>query len=128
MQGCLDLKALVIVPIHYGTLRLSHEQVDEPLQLLDHEARADVVQDKVVVLEEGVTRFFCPESLHSPVLHTCSPHARCANVCRRAAQNSSQHFVLQKTAQPLWTISTRNGCTLSGNSSLGGIYGSKTYS
>jgi len=47
-----------MVPMHYGTFRLSHEPVDEPLQLLDEEARAAGTKDRVVVMEEGVTRFF----------------------------------------------------------------------
>ena len=42
----------------YGTFRLSHEPVDEPLQLLKQEARAAGIADRVVVMEEGVTRFF----------------------------------------------------------------------
>ena len=54
----LDLKSRWMVPMHYGTFRLSHEPVDEPLQLLEKEARAAGIQDRVVVLEEGVTRFF----------------------------------------------------------------------
>jgi hypothetical protein len=32
--------------------------VDEPLQLLEKEAAGAGVQDRVVVLEEGVTHFF----------------------------------------------------------------------
>ncbi len=44
--------------MHYGTFRLSHEPVDEPLQLLEQEARAAGIEDRVVVLEEGVTKFF----------------------------------------------------------------------
>jgi hypothetical protein len=44
--------------MHYGTFRLSHEPVDEPLQLLDREAQAAGIKDRVIVLEEGVTRFF----------------------------------------------------------------------
>ena len=47
-----------MVPMHYGTFRLSHEPLEEPLQLLAQEAQAAGVKDKVVVLEEGVTRFF----------------------------------------------------------------------
>ena len=58
MQAFLDLKSRWMVPMHYGTFRLSHEPVDEPLHLLDQEARAAGVKDKVVVLEEGVTRVF----------------------------------------------------------------------
>ena len=44
--------------MHYGTFRLSHEPVEEPLQLLDREASAAGIKDRVVVMEEGVTRFF----------------------------------------------------------------------
>jgi hypothetical protein len=44
--------------MHYGTFRLSHEPMEEPLQLLQTEARSAGVEDRVVVLEEGVTRFF----------------------------------------------------------------------
>jgi L-ascorbate metabolism protein UlaG (beta-lactamase superfamily) len=57
-RAFLDLNARWMVPMHYGTFRLSHEPVDEPLQLLDKEARAAGIKDRVVVLEEGVTRFF----------------------------------------------------------------------
>ena len=57
-RAFLDLNARWMVPMHYGTFRLSHEPVDEPLQLLEQEARAAGIEDRVVVLEEGVTRFF----------------------------------------------------------------------
>ncbi len=57
-RAFLDLNARWMVPMHYGTFRLSHEPVDEPLQLLEREAEAAGVKDRVVVLEEGVTRFF----------------------------------------------------------------------
>jgi L-ascorbate metabolism protein UlaG (beta-lactamase superfamily) len=58
MRAFLDLKSRWMVPMHYGTFRLSHEPVDEPLQLLEQEAQAAGTKDKVVVMEEGVTRFF----------------------------------------------------------------------
>ena len=32
--------------------------MDEPLQLLEKEAKAAGIEDRVLVLEEGVTRFF----------------------------------------------------------------------
>jgi hypothetical protein len=32
--------------------------MEEPLQLLDREAKAAGIEDKVAVLQEGVTRFF----------------------------------------------------------------------
>jgi len=57
-RAFLDLNAHWMVPMHYGTFRLSHEPMDEPLQLLEEEAKAAGIQDRVVVLEEGVTEFF----------------------------------------------------------------------
>jgi hypothetical protein len=44
--------------MHYGTFQLSHEPMDEPLQLLEKEAKAHGVADRVVVLEEGRTKIF----------------------------------------------------------------------
>jgi len=57
-RAFLDLNARWMVPMHYGTFRLSHEPMDEPLQLLDDAARQAGVQDRVLVLTEGLTRIF----------------------------------------------------------------------
>jgi len=57
-RAFLDLNARWMVPMHYGTFRLSHEPLEEPLQLLDQEAKNAGIEDRVVVLEEGVTKFF----------------------------------------------------------------------
>ena len=57
-RAFLDLNSRWMVPMHYGTFRLSHEPVDEPLQLLAAEARQNGIEDRVVVHKEGVTRFF----------------------------------------------------------------------
>jgi L-ascorbate metabolism protein UlaG (beta-lactamase superfamily) len=57
-RAFLDLNARWMVPMHYGTFRLSHEPIDEPLQLLEREAKAAGIEDRVVVMEEGVTQFF----------------------------------------------------------------------
>jgi L-ascorbate metabolism protein UlaG (beta-lactamase superfamily) len=57
-RAFLDLNARWMVPMHYGTFRLSHEPIDEPLQLLDQEAQSAGIKDRVFVLEEGVTKFF----------------------------------------------------------------------
>jgi L-ascorbate metabolism protein UlaG (beta-lactamase superfamily) len=57
-RAFLDLNARWMVPMHYGTFRLSHEPMEEPLQLLEKEAKAAGIEDRVVVLEEGVTRLF----------------------------------------------------------------------
>jgi L-ascorbate metabolism protein UlaG (beta-lactamase superfamily) len=58
MQAFLDLKARWMIPMHYGTFRLSHEPIEEPLQLLEREAAVAHVKDRIVVLEEGITRLF----------------------------------------------------------------------
>jgi len=47
-----------MVPMHYGTFRLSHEPVEEPVQRLKQEAKRRRIEKKVCVLEEGVTKFF----------------------------------------------------------------------
>ena len=57
-RAFLDLNARWMVPMHYGSFRLSHEPIDEPLQLLDSEAKKAGVEDRVIVLEEGLTKFF----------------------------------------------------------------------
>jgi L-ascorbate metabolism protein UlaG (beta-lactamase superfamily) len=57
-RAFLDLKARWMVPMHYGTFKLSHEPMEEPLQLLEKEAKAAGIEDRVLVLEEGVTQFF----------------------------------------------------------------------
>ncbi|MBV8476980.1 MAG: MBL fold metallo-hydrolase [Acidobacteria bacterium] len=57
-RAFLDLNARWMIPMHYGTFRLSQEPIEEPLELLKREAAARGIEDRVVVLEEGVTRFF----------------------------------------------------------------------
>jgi len=57
-RAFLDLNSRWMVPMHYGSFRLSHEPIDEPLQLLKKEAKSAGIEDRVVVMEEGVTRFF----------------------------------------------------------------------
>jgi L-ascorbate metabolism protein UlaG (beta-lactamase superfamily) len=57
-RAFLDLNSRWMVPMHYGTFRLSHEPIDEPLQLLEKEAKKHGIQDRVLVLKEGVTQFF----------------------------------------------------------------------
>ncbi len=58
VRAFMDLGSRWMVPMHYGTFRLSHEPMDEPLKLLATEAQSAGVDDRVVVLEEGTTRFF----------------------------------------------------------------------
>jgi L-ascorbate metabolism protein UlaG (beta-lactamase superfamily) len=58
MRAFLDLNSRWMVPMHYGTFRLSHEPMDEPLQLLERAAHQAGVEDRVLVLTEGVTKIF----------------------------------------------------------------------
>lgn len=67
VRAFLDLGAEWMVPMHYGTFRLSHEPMDEPLQFLDREARAHGVRDRVLVLQEGITKIWDIRSVNKPV-------------------------------------------------------------
>jgi L-ascorbate metabolism protein UlaG (beta-lactamase superfamily) len=58
VHAFLDLGARWLIPMHYGSFRLSHEPLDEPLRLLAQEARAVGAQNRLLVLQEGVTRMF----------------------------------------------------------------------
>jgi L-ascorbate metabolism protein UlaG (beta-lactamase superfamily) len=58
MQGFGDLGSKWMVPMHYGTFRLSHEPMEEPVERLQAAAKALGVSDRVLVLEEGRTHFF----------------------------------------------------------------------
>ena len=58
VQAFLDLGACWMVPMHYGTFRLSYEPVEEPVPRLLAEARRRGIEKRVCVLEEGVAKFF----------------------------------------------------------------------
>jgi len=58
VQAFVDLGARCMVPMHYGTFRLSHEPVEEPLQRLKLEAKRRRIEKRICVLEEGVTKLF----------------------------------------------------------------------
>jgi L-ascorbate metabolism protein UlaG (beta-lactamase superfamily) len=55
LQAFLDLGAQRMIPMHYGTFRLSQEPMDEPVQRLLEAARQAGVADSVCVLPEGET-------------------------------------------------------------------------
>ena len=61
LQGFLDLGARWMVPMHFGTFRLSAEPVNEPLPRLLAAARAAGVEDRICALGEGETRIFDAE-------------------------------------------------------------------
>jgi L-ascorbate metabolism protein UlaG (beta-lactamase superfamily) len=53
-----DMGAGLMIPMHYGSFKLSQEPMEEPVQrLLDEATRLNLL-DRVLVLEEGVTRMF----------------------------------------------------------------------
>jgi L-ascorbate metabolism protein UlaG (beta-lactamase superfamily) len=58
VQAFVDLGSRWMVPMHYGTFRLSYEPVDEPLKRLKADAKRRNIGKKICVLEEGVTKFF----------------------------------------------------------------------
>lgn len=58
LQGFLDLGSRYMVPMHYGTFRLSYEPFDEPLKRLREAAVKAGVSDRVLALEEGKTKIF----------------------------------------------------------------------
>lgn len=53
-----ELGSRWMIPMHYGTFKLSHEPMDEPLRFLQSEAEAAGINDRVLVLPEGVTEVF----------------------------------------------------------------------
>jgi L-ascorbate metabolism protein UlaG (beta-lactamase superfamily) len=58
LQGFLDLGAERMIPMHFGTFRLSQEPMEEPLPRLIQAATKLGVSDKVIPLVEGETRIF----------------------------------------------------------------------
>jgi L-ascorbate metabolism protein UlaG (beta-lactamase superfamily) len=58
VRAFMDLGSHWMIPMHYGTFRLSHEPMEEPVQRLERESRAVGIEDRVIVLEEGMTKFF----------------------------------------------------------------------
>jgi L-ascorbate metabolism protein UlaG (beta-lactamase superfamily) len=55
LQAFLDLKAEVMIPMHYGTFRLGREPMDEPLPRLLQAAERAGVDACVVALDEGAS-------------------------------------------------------------------------
>jgi L-ascorbate metabolism protein UlaG (beta-lactamase superfamily) len=58
LQAFHDLGSRWMIPMHYGTFRLSHEPMEEPVQRLQAAAVTAGVSDRIKVLEEGKTKFF----------------------------------------------------------------------
>lgn len=58
VKAFIDLGAEVLVPMHYGTFRLSYEPLDEPPARLLACATAHGIEDRVCVMTEGQPRVF----------------------------------------------------------------------
>jgi L-ascorbate metabolism protein UlaG (beta-lactamase superfamily) len=58
VQAFMDLGSRWMIPMHYGTFRLSHEPVKEPVEFLERESERRGIRDRVLILKEGITRIF----------------------------------------------------------------------
>jgi L-ascorbate metabolism protein UlaG (beta-lactamase superfamily) len=58
VQAFLDLGARWMVPMHYGSFRLGHEPVEEPLPRLLEDAHKHRLEKHLCVLEEGITKLW----------------------------------------------------------------------
>ncbi len=58
LQALIDLGAGTMIPMHYGTFRLSHEPMEEPVPRLLASARLAGVENRVRIVPEGVTAVF----------------------------------------------------------------------
>lgn len=65
LQAFLDLGARRMIPMHYGTFRLSQEPMEEPVERLMAAARQAGVAASVCVLPEGETDVIAPASYPS---------------------------------------------------------------
>ena len=64
-QAFLDLGAQQMIPMHYGTFRLSQEPMEEPVERLMRAAQQAGVAGSVCVLPEGETEVIAPATLPS---------------------------------------------------------------
>ena len=53
VQAFLDLKARQMVPMHYGTFRLSYEPMDEPPERLRRQAEKQGLAERISFMTEG---------------------------------------------------------------------------
>lgn len=58
LRAFVELGARVMIPMHFGTFRLSYEPMEEPLARLLASARREGLEDRIVPLEEGEPRVF----------------------------------------------------------------------
>ena len=58
LRGFVEMGAQTMIPMHFGTFKLSQEPMDEPVKRLLSAARRLGIENRVHVLEEGVAEFF----------------------------------------------------------------------
>jgi L-ascorbate metabolism protein UlaG (beta-lactamase superfamily) len=58
VQAFCDLRAKVLVPMHYGTFKLSFEALDEPPRWLKEIAAQQNLTSRLKILDEGVPKVF----------------------------------------------------------------------
>jgi len=58
LRGFVEMGAQTMIPMHFGTFKLSQEPMDEPVKRLLSGARRLGIESRVHVLEEGVAEFF----------------------------------------------------------------------
>jgi L-ascorbate metabolism protein UlaG (beta-lactamase superfamily) len=58
LRAFRDLRAECMIPMHYGSFRLSEEEMDEPLARLMKAAADAGLQNRIQVLREGDTTIF----------------------------------------------------------------------
>jgi L-ascorbate metabolism protein UlaG (beta-lactamase superfamily) len=54
LEAFIELGSEVMIPMHYGTFRLSHEPMDEPERRLRTAAEGAGLQERVLILQEGL--------------------------------------------------------------------------
>jgi L-ascorbate metabolism protein UlaG (beta-lactamase superfamily) len=74
LQGFLDLGARRMIPMHYGTFRLSQEPMEEPVERLMLAARLAGAAASVCVLPEGETEVISPDTLPQPARRATLRH------------------------------------------------------
>ena len=74
LQAFLDLGARRMIPMHYGTFRLSQEPMEEPLERLMAAARQAGVAGSVCVLPEGETDVMKPVTEPALTHHRAAAH------------------------------------------------------
>jgi L-ascorbate metabolism protein UlaG (beta-lactamase superfamily) len=58
IQAFTELNAEIMVPMHYGSFRLTFEPLEEPLKRLRAGIKRRRMEERVVVMEEGIPSVF----------------------------------------------------------------------